>query len=326
VGGGLDPTLAAGLALGVLAAGVRLAVPILLAALGGIVTERAGVLNLGLEGVMLAGALAGFAVTAWTGPALPPGAAGLAPWLGLGAGVLAGLLMGLVMAALAVSLRVDQVVAGIMLVALGQGATAYAYREAFGSLTARVPPMGPLPIPGLVEIPVVGPVLFAQDAATYLSLALVLGVWFLLFRTGWGLALRAVGEHPAAADTAGIDVARARYAAVLLGSALAGLGGAALTVAQLGLFREGVTAGRGWIAVALVIFARWRPGLALAGALLFGCATALQYRLQALDLPWLPYELLLMLPYVLTLVVLVLRARRPGDGAPAALGTPYVRE
>ena len=172
MGDGLDPTLAAGLALGVLAAGVRLAVPILLAALGGIVTERAGVLNLGLEGVMLAG----FAATAWAGPALPPGAVGLAPWLGLGAGVLAGLAMGLVMAVLAVSLRTDQVVAGIMLVALGQGVTAYAYREAFGSLTARVTPMGPLPVAGLAEIPVAGPVLFAQDSATYLSLALVLGV------------------------------------------------------------------------------------------------------------------------------------------------------
>jgi simple sugar transport system permease protein len=323
MGDGLDPALAAGFALGVLAAGVRLAVPLLLAALGEIVTERAGVLNLGLEGVMLAGALAGFMAAAWAEPALPPG---LAPWLGLGAGALAGLLMGLVMAVLAVSLRADQVVAGITLVALGQGCTAYVYREAFGSLTARVTPMGPLPVPGLAELPVVGPVLFAQDPATYLSLAVLAGVWFLLFRTGWGLALRAVGEHPAAADTAGIDVAAARYAAVLLGSALAGLGGAVLTVAQLGLFKEGVTAGRGWIAVALVIFARWRPGLALAGALLFGCATALQYRLQALDLPRLPYELLLMLPYVLTLVVLALRARHAGDGAPAALGTPYVRD
>lgn len=325
MGGELDPLLATSFAVGVLAAGVRLAVPILLAALGEIVTERAGVLNLGLEGVMLAGALAGFLATAWAEPVLPPNAAGLAPWLGLAAGAFAGLLMGLLMAVLAVSLRADQVVAGILLVALGQGCTTYVYREAFGSLTARVTPMGPLPIPVLAEIPVVGPVLFAQDAATYLSLALVGGVWFLLFRTTWGLAVRAVGEHPAAADTAGIDVAGTRYAALLLGSALAGLGGAVLTVVQLGLFKEGVTAGRGWIAVALVIFARWRPGLALAGALLFGCATALQFRLQVLDLPWLPYELLLMLPYVLTLIVL-LRARGTGGTAPAALGTPYARE
>jgi ABC-type uncharacterized transport system permease subunit len=323
---GLDPALAASLVAGVLAAGVRLAVPTLLAALGEIVTERAGVLNLGLEGVMLVGALAGFVAAGAAEGALPPAAAGLAPWLGLGAGALAGILMGLVMAVLCVSLRADQVVAGVTLVALGHGCTAYVHREATGGgLAARIAPMGPVELPGLGDLPVVGPVLFAQDPATYLSLALVLGVWLLLFRTGWGLALRAVGEHPAAADTAGIDVARVRYAAVLLGSALAGLGGAVLTVAQLGLFKEGVTAGRGWIAVALVIFARWRPGRALAGALLFGCATALQFRLQALDLPWLPYELLLMLPYALTLLVLA-RARRGGDGAaPAALGAPYVK-
>jgi ABC-type uncharacterized transport system permease subunit len=231
--------------------------------------------------------------------------------------------MGLLMAVLSVSLRTDQVVAGIMLVALGYGCTAYVYREAFGSLTARIAPMGPAPVPGLAELPVLGPVLFAQDPATYLSMAILAGIWFLLFRTTWGLALRAVGEHPAAADTAGIDVSRTRYAAVLMGGALAGLGGAVLTVAQLGIFAEGITAGRGWIAIALVIFARWRPGLALAGAMLFGCATALQFRLQALNLPWLPYEILLMLPYLLTLLVL-LWARAEGK-APAALGTPYVK-
>jgi general nucleoside transport system permease protein len=319
----LEPLLTTSFLVGVLAAGVRLAVPILLAALGEIVTERAGVLNLGLEGIMLAGALAGFMGTSWAEHALPT-AAGVAPWLGLTAGVLAGLAMGLVMAVLSVSLRTDQVVAGIMLVALGYGCTAYVYREAFGSLTARITPLEPVPVPGLTELPVLGPVLFAQDPATYLSLLILAGVWLLLFRTTWGLALRAVGEHPAAADTAGIDVARTRYAAVLVGGALAGLGGAVLTVAQLGLFKEGVTAGRGWIAVALVIFARWRPGLALVGALLFGCATALQFRLQALNLPWLPYEALLMLPYLLTLLVL-LRARTEGS-APAALGTPYVKD
>ncbi len=320
---GFDPSLAAGLALGLLAAGVRLAVPTLLAALGEIVTERAGVLNLGLEGVMLAGALAGFVATGAAEHAPALAGAGLAPWLGLGAGALAGSAMGLVMAALSVWLRADQVVAGIMLVALGQGATTYVYREVYGSLTARIVPLAPVTLPWLAGLPVVGPTLATQDPATWLALLLVGAVWLLLFRTGWGLAVRAAGEHPAAADTAGIDVARTRCAAVVLGSALAGLGGAVLTVAQLGLFREGVTAGRGWIAVALVIFARWRPGRALAGALLFGCATALQFRLQAHDLPWLPYEALLALPYLVTLAVL-LRSRGGGQ-APAALGAPYAK-
>ena len=162
----LEPLLTTSFLVGVLAAGVRLAVPILLAALGEIVTERAGVLNLGLEGIMLAGALAGFMATSWAEHELP-GAPQAAPWLGLGAGMLAGLAMGLVMAVLSVSLRTDQVVAGIMLVALGYGATAYIYREAFGSLTARIAPMGPVPLPGLAELPVIGPVLFAQDPATY---------------------------------------------------------------------------------------------------------------------------------------------------------------
>ena len=230
----LEPLLTTSFLVGVLAAGVRLAVPILLAALGEIVTERAGVLNLGLEGIMLAGALAGFMATSWAEHELPATATRAAPWLGLAAGVLAGLAMGVVMAVLSVSLRTDQVVAGIMLVALGYGSTAYIYREAFGSLTARITPMGPAPVPGLAELPLLGPVLFAQDPATYLSLVILAGVWFLLFRTTWGLAIRAVGEHPAAADTAGIDVALTRYVAVLFGGALAGLGGAVLTVAQLG--------------------------------------------------------------------------------------------
>jgi general nucleoside transport system permease protein len=321
---GLDALLTSGFVAGVLAAGVRLAVPTLLAALGEIVTERAGVLNLGLEGIMLTGALAGFMGTSSAEHAWPSTAGSIAPWLGLAAGLLAGIAMGSIMAVLSVTLRVDQVVAGIMLVALGQGLTTYVYRQAFGSLTARVVPMGPALLPGLGQIPVAGPVLLAQDPATYLSVSILVGVWFLLFRTAWGLALRAVGEHPAAADTAGIDVARVRYAAVLVGGALAGLGGAVLTVAQLGIFKEGITAGRGWIAVALVIFARWRPLPALLGALLFGCASALQFRLQALDLPWLPYEVLLMLPYALTLVALM---RAHADAAaPAALGMPYVKE
>jgi simple sugar transport system permease protein len=316
----LDALLSSGFLVGLLAATIRLAIPTLLAAVGEIVTERAGVLNLGLEGIMLVGALAGFMATGWAEPVAP----GLAPWIGLAAGSLAGLAMGLIMAVLTVTLRTDQVVAGIMLVALGQGVTTYVYRQAFGSLTARITPMQPLAIPGLSEIPLLGPVLFGQDPATYLSLLIVLGTAFLIRRTSWGLSVRAVGQHPAAADTAGIDVARVRYAAVLFGAALTGLGGAVLTAAQLGIFKEGITAGRGWIAVALVIFARWRPGLAVAGALLFGGATALQFRLQALDLPWLPYEVLLMLPYVLTLLVL-LRGRESGR-APAALGTPYNKE
>lgn len=304
-----------------LTAGIRLATPVLLAVLGEIITERAGVLNLGLEGVMLVGGLAGFMVAYAVehGAGLPL----LGAWFGLGAGLLAGMLMGLLMAVMTVTFSADQVVAGVTLVLFGQGLTTYLYRQQFASLTARVTGLENWPIPVLSKIPVLGEVLFTHNVMVYLSVALVWLCWFLLFRTNWGLQIRAVGENPAAADTSGINVKRTRYASLLLGSALVGLGGAVLTVAQLHLFREGVTAGRGWIAVALVFFARWRPWRALGGALLFGLADALQFRIQALGSKDLPYEFLLMLPYVLTLLVLL--KRTPRSDVPAALGVPYVK-
>lgn len=307
-----------------LISGIRLAIPIFLAALGEIITERGGVLNLGLEGIMLVGALAGFMTAYAVEQSATPWLVGLAPWLGLGAGLFAGALMGLIMAVFAVSLQTDQVVTGIMLVILGQGITTYVYRQQFGSLTARITTIPSMPIPGFAELPLVGPIFFNLDPVTYGSLFLLLASLFFLYQTTWGLNIRAVGEHPGAAETSGVNVEIVRYAAVLLGAALTGLGGAVLTVAQLGIFNEGITAGRGWIAVALVIFARWRPERAFAGAFLFGIATALQFRIQALNLGAIPYELLLMLPYVLTLLVLLRGDSR--STAPAALGKAYVKE
>lgn len=303
-----------------LASGIRFAVPIFLAALGEIVTERGGVLNLGLEGIMLVGALAGFSAAFYVEAA---GITALAPWIGLMSGALAGLLMGLLMAVLTVSLHTDQVITSITLVILGQGLTTYFFRQQFGSLTARVTPLEPLSLPYLSDIPVLGTILFQQDLVTYGSLLLLVAVWFFLQQTTWGLNIRAAGEYPAAVDTAGVSIAAVRYSAVLIGAALTGLGGAVLTVAQLGIFNEGITAGRGWIAVALVIFARWQPGRAFAGALLFGLATALQFRLQAANLVAVPYELFLMLPYVLTILALLLSRGR--SAAPAVLGIPYTR-
>lgn len=304
-----------------LTAGIRLAVPILLAVLGEIITERAGVVNLGVEGVMLVGGLASFMVAYGLehGAGLPI----VGAWVGLGAGLLGGMLMGLLMAVMTVTFRADQVVAGVTLVLFGQGLTTYLYRQQFASMTARVTGLESWPIPVLSKIPVLGEVLFTHNMMVYISVALVVLCWFLLFRTNWGLQIRAVGENPAAADTSGINVKRTRYASLLLGSALVGLGGGVLTVAQLHLFREGVTAGRGWIAVALVFFSRWHPLRALWGSLLFGVADALQFRIQALGSKQLPYEFLLMLPYVLTLFVLLKRTRR--SDAPAALGVPYIK-
>lgn len=319
-----------GFVIALVTAGIRLAVPVLLAVLGEIITERSGVLNLGLEGVMVIGGVAGF-MTAYfleNGP-LAWAHGSWSAWLGLAAGILAGMGMGLIMAVLSITLRVDQVIAGVTLVVFGHGLANYFYRQQFSSLTARVTGLDLWPVPGLSRIPVLGQILFNYNPTVYLTGLLVFLTWFLLFRTTWGLKIRSVGENPAAAETSGINVDLVRYAATLLGTGLAGLGGAVLTVVQLRLFREGITAGRGWIAVALVIFARWRPGLALAGALLFGLADALQFRIQALSqvergAATIPYEFLLMLPYLLTLLALLYRRGRAD--APAALGRPYTKE
>ncbi len=307
-------------------AGIRLMAPIFLAALGEIITERAGVLNLGLEGLMLMGGFAGFTVA--YGIQQLPGGDTMVPISHVAAVVLAlvvGGLMGLILAFLCVTLRADQVISSVILVILGQGLTTYFYRQLFaGQLGPSVTGFPELSIPVLSQLPVVGPIFFQQNLAVYLSGVLLIVVWYGLTRTTWGLSVRAVGQYPAAADTSGVDVVRVRYVATIVGAALAALGGAVLTVGQLQLFKENVTAGRGWIAVGLVVFSRRRPVLALLGALLFGLADALQFRIQALNIPELPYEFLLMLPYLLTIVVL-LRGKH-GEGAPAALGIPYTPE
>lgn len=308
--------------------GVTLAIPVLLAVLGEVVTESAGIINLGLEGIMAVGAVFGF-MTAF---ALENGGGPLAPWspgIGLLAGTLAGMAMGLLMGVLSITLRTDQVISGITLVVFGLGLSNYLYRQAFSTLSERLMGFEPLHIPLLSQIPVLGTLLFSYDATVYIALLLVLAVWYFLFRTTWGHKIRAVGENPGAAETSGVNVFQTRYAALLIGMALVGFAGAVLTVAQLGLYRENITAGKGWIAVALVIFARWRsPKLALVGSLLFGLADSIQYRIQALSQvgmgsQTLPYEFLLMLPYVLTIAVLLYRSKQIDQ--PAALGRPYDR-
>jgi simple sugar transport system permease protein len=306
----------------VLAAGIRLAIPILLAVVGEIITEKGGILNLGLEGMMLMGAMTGF-VVAWhleSNQVITPG---LAAWLGLLAGAGVGMIMGLIMAFLSVTLKADQVVSSVMLVLLGQGFSAYVFRQQFETSHPQVSGFEPIVIPVLSDIPIVGSILFKQDIVFYLTILIVLGSWFLLNRTMLGLNIRSVGENPSAAETSGLSVTKIRYTAVLIGAALAGLGGAVLTVAQLHIFREGITAGRGWIAVALVIFSRWKPSLAVVGALLFGVADAVQFRIQALGSESIPYEALLMLPYVLTILVLFRGVKKTEQ--PEALGQPYVR-
>jgi ABC-type uncharacterized transport system permease subunit len=289
----MSPALEAGALVGFLAASVRVATPLLFAAIGETVTERAGVINLGLEGAMLAGAL-GSALGASAGP-----------WSGVALGALSGAAVAAVFAAWVVGARVNQIIAGTAVTLACVGLTGTIYRQAFGAGGAglTLPTLGPVPVPGLSRIPVLGPALFAQPALTYLALAFVPVVWWALYRTRIGLALRATGEAGPLARAAGVPVRALRFWATVFGGALAGLGGASLVLAQVGTFAEKMTAGRGYVAIAIVVLGRWHPaGVALA-ALLFGAATALQFLFQALGLA-VPYQFFLMLPYILTLLAL----------------------
>jgi len=295
-----------------LAAGIALATPILLAALGELLVERTGVLNIGLEGFMLFGAFAAAAATTETG----------SPGLGAVAGAAAGIAIALVFAVVVVGFAADQIVVGAAVNLLALGTTGALYRGMYGQTGAALvlPTLTALRIPGLAELPIVGTALFSQNLLVYLALAGTGAVAFLLFRTGLGLRLRALGDHPLAAASLGIAVRGHRMATIAVAGALAGLGGATLVLATSNTFVEGVTAGRGFIALAVVVFARWNPVAALAGALLFGFASALQFQLQAADLG-VPYQLFLTLPYLATLAVLAFS--RGAAGAPRALGTTY---
>ena len=278
-----------------LTAAFRLAIPVAVAALGALVSERAGVLNLGLEGMMLAGAFGGYSAAEASG----------SPWVGLAAGSVVGLAFGLLLALFVVIGRSNQIVAGISFTLLAGFATTLLFQQQYsvGQIPPRVNRIG---LPALVVVTVV----------------LFVGVAFLLSRTVAGLSLTSIGESPEAADALGYDVIRTRVVATGASGALAGLGGAMLVCGPLGLFIENVTAGRGWVALALVVFAGWRPAPALVGAFLFGLSDAVQLRLQGTDTA-IPYEAFVALPYVVTLVALVVRAR--ASHTPAALGTPFVR-
>jgi general nucleoside transport system permease protein len=287
---------------------IRTATPLALAALGETIVERSGTINIGLEGTIISGAFGAVAVAAIAGV---PGAFAAA----IAAGVLAAIVLGIFI----VNLRSDQVVTGTAMTLLALGTTGLLYRAQFGSagVALTIPTAGPIAIPILSSIPIIGQAVFAQPVTTYIGYALVplLGWW--LSRTHSGLALRAVGENPEAATAAGISVTRVRWAALLFGGALGGLSGGTLVVAQVGTFAEGMSAGRGFIAIAIVALGRWSPVRVAAAALLFGAASALQFVFQSLGLS-LPYQLFLALPYVLTLLALAGLAGR--HAAPAALG------
>jgi general nucleoside transport system permease protein len=308
--------LTPGFIVSVLAAAVAAGTAILFACLGELITERAGVLNLGIEGIMLMGALSGAGACIWSGYA----------WVGAAAALVAGAAMASIHALLCVGLRANQVVSGLALTIFGAGLSAFLGRNIVG-----LPPPNTfrrVDIPVLAEIPVIGRILFQQSALVYISLALVAILWWYIYHTRAGLRLRAIGERPEAADAMGVDVARLRALYVIAGGALAGLGGAAISLGTNPGWTEGMTAGRGWIAVALVIFAGWNPARAALGAYLFGGVEAGQFRLQTAGVDISPF-FLNMLPYLFTILVLVLSTReatRRVLGAPAALGRAYTRE
>jgi simple sugar transport system permease protein len=294
------------LAGGFLAAAVRVATPLLLAATGETLAERSGVINLGTEGIMLVGALAA---------ALGATAGG--PWVGLGAAGLAGMCLAAVFALIAIGARADQIISGTAITLAAVGLTGAVARKAYGDAGAglSLPTFPDAAIPALSRIPVIGPAFFDQPAPTYLAVAALPLVWWFLFRTRLGLQLRATGEAAALARAAGVRTGLIRTGATIVGGGFAGLGGATLVLAQVGTFAERMTAGRGYLAIAIVMLGRWHPAGVAAAALLFGAATALQFIFQALGTQA-PYQLFLMLPYMLTLLALagvVGRVRAPGD-------------
>jgi simple sugar transport system permease protein len=287
--------------------------PLLLAAAGELVVERAGVLNLGVEGMMIMGAACGFAGAYLTGSTLA----------GTFAGILAGVLMAAVFAALTLGLAVNQVATGLALTIFGLGLSGLIGAGFVGQKITAAPQ---LYIPVLTDLPFIGRILFGQDAFVYFSIVLVLGIWWFLYSTRPGLVLRAIGDNHGSAHALGYPVLRLRVLAVLFGGACAGLAGAYLSLAYTPFFIAGMTAGRGWIALALVVFASWRPGRLAAGAYLFGAVTILQLHAQGAGVG-IPPQLMSSLPYLATIIVLVAISRArgaAGSAAPASLGLAFV--
>lgn len=294
-------------------AAIRIASPLIFATMGELICERAGVLNLGIEGIMVAGAFSGW-VTVYLGGDL---------WFGVMVAALAGAAFGLLHATLTVPLGLSQHVVGIGITLLATSISYFTYRLVLPEVTSppRIEAFQPLPIPVLSEIPIVGPALFNQTPLTYLAFVTVALVAWVLYRTPLGLAIRAAGENPSAVEAQGISVTAIRMGAVMVGSALMAIGGAFLTMSAFNSFFFEMINGRGWICIALVVFGSWRPGKALLGAILFAAFDAYQVRLQQLTGGAVPYQLFLMMPFVLSIVALIVMSRRAAY--PKALMIPY---
>jgi len=298
-----------------LAAAVRMAIPLTLAGLGETVSERSGVINIGLEAIMLCGAYFGFAAVFATGSSA----------LGILAGIAGGVTVSVIHGIVCLKCRANQTIAGLALNFLALGATNFLFLKSFGKTTAlpSIPTVKSISIPLLSRIPVIGPVFFQMDVFGYAAAAAVVLLCILFYRTEWGVSLLATGEHPRAADTAGLPVERIRFLACVVNGVLGGMGGAYLTVSRLGFFTENVTAGRGYIALVTVILGRRNPLGVFLAALVLGFAEALQFRLQTAGMN-IPSQVFTMFPYVITVAVLLFSIGR--DNTPAALGIPYERE
>jgi general nucleoside transport system permease protein len=295
------------------AAAIRIASPLIFGTLGELICEKAGVLNLGIEGIMTAGAFSGW-LAVYLGGDL---------WVGVLAAALVGAALGLLHGFMTVPLGLSQHVVGIGITLLATALSYYAYRLAFPEVTSppKIEPFQPLHVPLLGDIPLIGPALFQQTPLTYLAFAMVVIVAWFLYRTPLGLAVRTVGENPSAAEAQGINVVAVRVGAVMAGSALMGIGGSFITLSAFNSFFFEMTNGRGWICIALVVFGAWQPGKALLGAVLFGLFDAYQLRLQQVAGAFVPYQMFLMLPYVLSIIALIVMSRRVAY--PRALMVPY---
>lgn len=297
-----------------LAAAIRLSVPIMLAGIGEAISERGGVINIGLEGMMLTGAFGAVVGAHVTG----------SPWIGLLCGMAAAVVIAVPHGLISINLGGDQIVSGVSLNLVALGLTTFLFRQLFGITDQpQVAGFEPLDIPALSQLPVLGPSVFSQSILAYLAVAIGAVLWIVLFRTRPGLRWRAAGDDPAALDSVGIPVSGTRWGALILCAALAGMAGAAISLGQLFTFIENMTGGAGYVALALVIVARWNPLWAIVVAVGFGAAEAVAVRIQAGGVTVIPYQLSLMLPYVLTLVVYGLAAR--SGRAPRALGKPFLK-
>ena len=300
---------------GLIGATMRMATPIIFATLGEILAERSGVLNLGIEGIMLMGAMTGFLVTFNSGSI----------WAGVLAAAMVGMLLGLLMAFLAVNLGLSQHVSGLGITLFATGLAMFIYRLHFGSPTVPpiIEPFKQITLPVLGKIPLIGPGLFTQYSLTYIAWLLIPAMSILLYKTRLGLKIRTVGENPVVADTVGVNVTLTRTLCLVFGGALMGIGGAFLTLAHQNMFLIDVIGGRGWVAIAMVIFGNWDPLKGALGALMFGFLDGLQLRLQGLGIA-ISFHLFLMIPYLLTIVALISVSRRAS--VPASLLKPYRRE